>query len=56
MLGDPIYIGLSQCTIHRIGCHEAPENVDNDAINLFNKLYACFRVGVEAGILGPKWK
>lgn len=30
MLGDPIYQGVDQCIVRRIGRHEAPENVDKD--------------------------
>lgn len=56
MLGDPIYQGADKCIVRRIGRHEAPENVDKEAINVFNKMHASFRVRVEWGIIGLKRK
>ena len=46
VLGCLGYQGVDQYILHRLGRHEVPKNVDNDAISVFNKMHAFFRARI----------
>lgn len=56
LLGDPKYMKVEMFIHYHIGVHEHPPDVLMNAINAFNKMYACYRFLVEWDIRGLTMK
>jgi hypothetical protein len=53
---DPRYLGEEIFIMRRMGRQELPLNANHGTIDVYNKMHVGFRVQVERGISGQKWR
>jgi hypothetical protein len=56
LLGDPSYLGEDMFVMCWLGRHELTPRHDQNAINVYNKMHVSYKVKMEWGIRGSKYK